>query len=84
MIATAAAADIDRSHAAIWKEARNNHGLINKYRQIDPNHHHWEDAFTEWPHAVVKVTVDRAHSWSRLWSWQRVERDPEMHIHSSV
>lgn len=81
MVAMADAANIDRSHAAIWGEARNNHGLINKYRQIDPNHHHWEDAFTEWPRVVVKVTVD---SWSRLWSRQRVERDPQMHIHSLV
>lgn len=82
MVAMAVAADVDRPHAAIWGEARNNHGLINKYRQIDPNHHPWEGAFTEWPHAMVKVTVDGAHSGSRLWSRQRVKCDPEMHIHS--
>lgn len=43
----AAAADADRPRAAILGKTRNNHGLINKYRQTGPNHHPWEDAFTE-------------------------------------
>lgn len=49
----AAAADADRPHAAILGKTRNNHGLINKYRQTGPNHHPWEDAFTERPHSGV-------------------------------
>lgn len=79
----AAAADADRPRAAILGKTRNNHGLINKYRQTGPNHHPWEDAFTEQPRSGVSHCGESSQL-EQTTGQAELDMTPEARIHSSV